>query len=93
MRIALAQINPTVGDIAANTRKILEFTHRAKSQSANIVVFPELSIIGYPPKDLPEQKAPSGPHGGARALVLVTPVGLQLRSAWEIEIEVRRPAS
>ena len=52
MRIALAQINPTVGDIVANTRTILEFTDRAKSQRANIVVFPELSIVGYPPKDL-----------------------------------------
>ena len=50
MRIALAQINPTVGDIVANTRAILEFTDRAKSQRANIVVFPELSIVGYPPK-------------------------------------------
>ncbi|MBC8107069.1 MAG: NAD+ synthase [Anaerolineae bacterium] len=52
MRIALAQINPTVGDIVANTQKILEFTDRAKSQGASIVVFPELSIVGYPPKDL-----------------------------------------
>ena len=52
MRIALAQINPTVGDIAHNTRKILEFIHRAQGQAADLVVFPELSIPGYPPKDL-----------------------------------------
>src|SRR5438067_13915569 len=52
MLIALAQINPTVGDIAANSRKILEFTARAKEQGAALVVFPELSVTGYPPKDL-----------------------------------------
>ena len=52
MRFALAQINPTIGDLAGNTRKILEFTARATSQGAAIVVFPELSIPGYPPKDL-----------------------------------------
>jgi NAD+ synthase (glutamine-hydrolysing) len=52
MRIALAQINPTVGDIAANARKHLEFVARAKEAGAALVVFPELSLIGYPPKDL-----------------------------------------
>ena len=52
MRIALAQTNPTVGDIAANTRRILDFVARARAQAANLVVFPELSILGYPPKDL-----------------------------------------
>src|SRR5690349_9567406 len=52
MRIALAQINPTVGDLAGNTRKHLDFIRRAKQQGAQLVVFPELSIPGYPPKDL-----------------------------------------
>jgi NAD+ synthase (glutamine-hydrolysing) len=52
MKIALAQINPTVGDISANCRKAIEFIERAKSARAQLVVFPELSIIGYPPKDL-----------------------------------------
>jgi NAD+ synthase (glutamine-hydrolysing) len=52
MRVALAQINPTVGDIAANSRRILDFVGRAKKQGAELVVFPELSVIGYPPKDL-----------------------------------------
>jgi NAD+ synthetase len=52
LRIALAQINPTVGDIAGNARKHLDFISRAKSGGANLVVFPELSLIGYPPKDL-----------------------------------------
>ena len=52
MRIALAQINPTVGDLARNSQKIIEFTARAKAQGAQLVVFPELSVTGYPPKDL-----------------------------------------
>ncbi len=52
MKIALAQINPTVGDLAGNTRKIVDFARRAKDQGAALAVFPELSIIGYPPKDL-----------------------------------------
>jgi NAD+ synthetase len=52
MRIALAQTNPTVGDIAHNSRRIIEFIGRARSAGARLVVFPELSIIGYPPKDL-----------------------------------------
>src|SRR5688500_10668145 len=52
MRIALAQINPTVGDIAGNVRKTVEFAARAKAQSAALGVFPELSVTGYPPKYL-----------------------------------------
>jgi NAD+ synthetase len=52
MRIALAQINPTVGDLKANVRKSIDFISRAKDAGAKLVVFPELSVIGYPPKDL-----------------------------------------
>ena len=52
MRIALAQINPTVGDIAANSRRIIHFIDAARNQRADLVVFPELALIGYPPKDL-----------------------------------------
>ena len=52
MRIALAQTNPTIGDIPHNCRKIVEFAQRAREQGAALCVFPELSITGYPPKDL-----------------------------------------
>ena len=52
MRIALCQINPTVGDIAGNAAKHLEFVARAKAAGAALAVFPELSLLGYPPKDL-----------------------------------------
>jgi NAD+ synthase (glutamine-hydrolysing) len=52
MKVALGQINPTVGDIAGNSRRILGFVEKAQAAGASLVVFPELSIIGYPPKDL-----------------------------------------
>ena len=52
MRIALAQLNPTIGDIAGNVRRILAAYTRAIDQGADLVVTPELSLIGYPPKDL-----------------------------------------
>lgn len=52
MRIALAQINPTVGDIAGNCRKIIDFAARARQEGARLAVFPELALVGYPPKDL-----------------------------------------
>ena len=52
MRIALAQINPTVGDVAGNTERIVDAILRAKASAASLVIFPELCTIGYPPKDL-----------------------------------------
>lgn len=52
VRIALAQINPTVGDFEGNLKKIVEFIGSAKDKEADIVVFPELAITGYPPEDL-----------------------------------------
>jgi len=57
VKIAIAQINPTVGDFAGNARLILDFTARAAAQSADLVIFPELSICGYPPADLLEKSA------------------------------------
>lgn len=52
MKIALAQINPCVGDLFGNVQKILSFCDRAAALSADLVIFPELSLLGYPPKDL-----------------------------------------
>jgi NAD+ synthase (glutamine-hydrolysing) len=57
VKIALAQINPTVGDFAGNTARILDFTTRAGQQGADLVLFPELAICGYPPADLLEKKS------------------------------------
>ena len=52
MRIALAQINPLVGDLAGNAGRILEACRQAHQQQANLVVTPELALWGYPPRDL-----------------------------------------
>lgn len=52
MKIALAQANLTVGDLDGNTAKILSFIEKARKEKADLVVFPELAIVGYPPKDL-----------------------------------------
>ncbi len=52
MRIGLAQLNPTVGDLAGNRRKILEAYATLVAQGAELVVFPELAVCGYPPRDL-----------------------------------------
>jgi NAD+ synthetase len=57
MRLALAQINTIVGDIAGNRTKILAAVERAHAAGAKLVVFPELAIVGYPPRDLLERRA------------------------------------
>ena len=55
MKIALGQINPTVGDFSGNAAKIIDFSRRAQSAGAQLILFPELSICGYPPRDLVER--------------------------------------
>jgi NAD+ synthase (glutamine-hydrolysing) len=52
MRIALAQMNPTVGDVAGNTKLIVEAIDRARQAGAQVVALPELAVTGYPPEDL-----------------------------------------
>ena len=52
LRVALAQINPTVGDVEGNARKITDWIGRARQQGASLVAFPELAVTGYPPEDL-----------------------------------------
>ena len=51
-RLALAQINLTVGDLPGNTSRMLESLHRAREAGADLVAFPELATTGYPPEDL-----------------------------------------
>jgi len=52
LRVALAQLNPVVGDIRDNARRISESMARARDEGAALVVFPELALTGYPPEDL-----------------------------------------
>ncbi len=55
MKIALAQINTTVGDFEGNVAKILEYARMAVDRKADLVVFPEMAVCGYPPRDLVER--------------------------------------
>ena len=52
MKIAIAQINCTVGDFTGNVTKILAATEQAKQSGADLVITPELALCGYPPQDL-----------------------------------------
>ncbi len=52
MKLAVAQINCTVGDLAGNAKKILDYTNQAKNEGVTLVVTPELALTGYPPEDL-----------------------------------------
>jgi len=55
VKIALGQINPTIGDFSGNAAKIIDFSRRAQAGGAGLILFPELSICGYPPRDLVER--------------------------------------
>jgi len=55
VRIALGQVNPTVGDFAGNAAKIVDYARRAQAVGASLILFPELSVCGYPPRDLVER--------------------------------------
>ena len=57
MKIALGQINPTVGDFSGNAAKHIEFSRRAREAGAGLILFPELSVCGYPPRDLVERSS------------------------------------
>jgi NAD+ synthase/NAD+ synthase (glutamine-hydrolysing) len=55
VRIALGQINTVVGDFSGNSAKIIEYARRARSGGVDLILFPELSVCGYPPRDLVER--------------------------------------
>jgi NAD+ synthase (glutamine-hydrolysing) len=56
MKLALAQINTTVGDFEGNVAKILRYAKMAVDRNADLVVFPEMAVCGYPPRDLVERQ-------------------------------------
>jgi len=57
VKIALGQINPTVADFSGNAAKIIEFAQRAQRAGAGLILFPELAVCGYPPRDLVERSS------------------------------------
>jgi len=69
VKIALGQINPTVGDFQNNAAKIIDFAQRARALGAELVTFPELCLCGYPPRDLVEK--PSFVAANCRAVAEV----------------------
>ena len=52
LRLTLCQLNPTVGDVAANAADVVSRLHAARDGGADVVVFPEMVVAGYPPEDL-----------------------------------------
>src|SRR6266851_4716055 len=57
VKVALGQINPTVGDFSGNAAKIIDYSRRAQSHGAGLILFPELAVCGYPPRDLVERSS------------------------------------
>lgn len=57
MKIGLGQINTTVGDFQGNSQKIIQYSRRAKAAGAQLIMFPELAVCGYPPRDLVERSS------------------------------------
>ncbi|MFM1871402.1 MAG: hypothetical protein RL398_824 [Planctomycetota bacterium] len=79
MKIALAQIDTTVGDFDGNVRKIVDFANSAASAGADLAVFPELAVCGYPPEDLLTSPAFLDAHDRAlAALAAAAPARLPL---------------
>ncbi len=66
MKVALGQINTTIGDFCGNSAKIIDYSRRARASGAELILFPELSVCGYPPRDLVER--PSFVEANLKAL-------------------------
>ena len=57
MKIALVQINPVIGDFERQCKSIIAYAARAREKGCGLVIFPEMAVCGYPPKDLLERDA------------------------------------
>jgi NAD+ synthase (glutamine-hydrolysing) len=79
MRVALCQIDTTVGDFAGNVARIADFAERARTGGAELAVFPELAVCGYPAEDLLLRPAFLAAHDAAlRDLALRLPMDLDV---------------
>jgi NAD+ synthase (glutamine-hydrolysing) len=76
VKIALGQINPTVGDFSGNAAKIIDFAQRAKSAGAGLILFPELSVCGYPPRDLVERPSFVARNRGSTERIAAATTGI-----------------
>jgi NAD+ synthetase len=89
IRLALAQINPTVGDIDANAGLIERWSERAREEQADLLVFPELTLTGYPPRDLLLQEG-FVEHAAATARRLVTALPADLTTIFGLPLPVEQ---
>src|SRR5581483_5321647 len=78
MKIALGQINPTVGDFCGNASKIISYTREARERGADLILFPELAICGYPPRDLVEKPSFVTQNGNTLARVAREAQGISI---------------
>lgn len=78
MKIALGQINPTVGDFCGNAAKILSHAREARERGADLILFPELAICGYPPRDLVEKPSFVTRNGDALARIAREAEGISI---------------
>ena len=91
-RLALAQINPTVGDIPGNTSKILDYLERAREAGADLVAFPELATTGYPPEDLLFKKSFLIDNVAAMAKVATASRGIAVVLGYVNIVSLERPS-
>ena len=91
-RLALAQINPTVGDIPGNTSKILDYLERAREAGADLVAFPELATTGYPPEDLLFKKSFLIDNVAAMAKVAAASRGIAVVLGYVNIVSLERPS-
>ena len=91
-RLALAQINPTVGDIPGNTAKILDYLERAREAGADLVAFPELATTGYPPEDLLFKKSFLIDNVAAMAKVAAASRGIAVVLGYVNIVSLERPS-
>ena len=78
MKIALGQINPTVGDFCGNAAKMIAYAREARQQGAELILFPELAVCGYPPRDLVEKPSFVTQNGDALAQIAKEARGISI---------------
>jgi NAD+ synthase (glutamine-hydrolysing) len=83
VRVAIAQFNPVIGDFSGNVERMLDFTARARKLGAELVVFPEMCVCGYPPMDLVDQASfLDGNLQGLRRLQQSAPAGIGVAAGY-----------
>ena len=94
MKIALAQFNPTVGDFSGNSARMLEMAASAKSRGADLVIFSELCLCGYPPQDLVERPAfLDRNQKELKSLAVQMPVPAIVGYVGKAEVDTGKPAA